>query len=135
MRSKFLGIDPGRSKTGLALVDDAGAILSLHVAQTARLKEELVAFAGSESLGRVIIGDGTNSRDVSAVVKEVFPDLKLETVVETHSTEEARCLYWQEKPPRGWRRFVPQGLLVPPEPLDAYAAVVLVRRWLKRNRV
>ena len=54
-------------------------------------------------------------------------------VEEAHSTEDARTLYWQENPPKGLKKLIPLGMLVPPVPLDAYAAVILVRRFLEDN--
>jgi hypothetical protein len=42
-------------------------------------------------------------------------------------------LYWQENPPKGLKKLIPLGMLVPPVPLDAYAAVILVRRFLEDN--
>ena len=128
--NKYLGIDPGRSKTGLALVDEAGKILALHIAPTVDIEAELRSFAGNEELSAIIMGNGTNNKAIGKAVQKVFPDAQPNLVGEAHSTEEARSLYWQENPPRGWRRLMPLGLLVPPEPLDAYAAVVQVRRWL-----
>lgn len=129
-RQKYLGIDPGRSKTGLALVDAAGSILALHIAHTEHIEVELSAFAGKEQLAGIIMGDGTNSKAMGQAVSKVFAAVPLALVGEAHSTEEARSLYWQVNPPRGWRKLVPLGMLVPSEPLDAYAAVVQVKRWL-----
>ena len=129
-RQKYLGIDPGRSKTGLALVDAAGSILALHIAHTEHIEVELSAFAGKEQLAGIIMGDGTNSKAIGQAVSRVFAAVPLALVGEAHSTEEARSLYWQVNPPRGWRKLVPLGMLVPSEPLDAYAAVVQVKRWL-----
>ena len=129
-RQKYLGIDPGRSKTGLALVDAAGSILALHIAHTEHIEVELSAFAGKEQLAGIIMGDGTNSKAIGQAVSKVFAAVPLALVGEAHSTEEARSLYWQVNPPRGWRKLVPLGMLVPSEPLDAYAAVVQVKRWL-----
>ena len=129
-RQKYLGIDPGRSKTGLALVDAAGSILALHIAHTEHIEVELSAFAGKEQLAGIIMGDGTNSKAFGQAVSKVFAAVPLALVGEAHSTEEARSLYWQVNPPRGWRKLVPLGMLVPSEPLDAYAAVVQVKRWL-----
>ena len=129
-RQKYLGIDPGRSKTGLALVDAAGSILALHIAHTEHIEVELSAFAGKEQLAGIIMGDGTNSKAIGQAVSKVFAAVPLALVGEAHSTEEARCLYWQVNPPRGWRKLVPLGMLVPSEPLDAYAAVVQGKRWL-----
>ena len=128
--NKYLGIDPGRSKTGLALVDAAGKILALHIALTENMEAELRSFTSGIALAGVIMGNGTNHKAIGVAVRSVLPKTPLELVGEAHSTEEARSLYWQENPPQGWRRLVPLGMLVPPEPLDAYAAVVQVRRWL-----
>lgn len=128
--NKYLGIDPGRSKTGLALVDAAGKILALHIALTENMEAELRSFTSGIVLAGVIMGNGTNHKVIGAAVRSVLPKTPLELVGEAHSTEEARSLYWHENPPQGWRRLVPLGMLVPPEPLDAYAAVVQVRRWL-----
>lgn len=131
MTIKLLGIDPGRSKTGLALTDAEGKIEALYIASTDNIRQELSAFASNASISDVIMGDGTNSKIISKDVAAVFPQLPLHLIGEAHSTEEARNLYWQENPPSGWRRFMPLGMLVPEEPLDAYAAVVQIRRWLK----
>ena len=128
----YLGIDPGRSKTGLALVDGAGQIVALHIAMTESIDQELQAFVAADKLCGIVMGDGTNNKRIGDAVRRVFPKAPLALVGEAHSTEEARALYWQVKPPTGWRRLVPLGLLVPPEPLDAYAAVVQVRRWLAK---
>ena len=130
---KILGIDPGRSKTGLALTEADGKILNLHIAATAAIAEELRAFVGEEPLAMIIMGNGTNSKTIAKVVQQLYPLTKLHLVGEAHSTEDARTLYWQENPPKGWRRLVPLGLQVPPIPLDAYAAVIQGRRWLQQN--
>lgn len=128
--NRLLGIDPGRSKTGLALTDGQGAILRLHIAQTGNMEQELRNFVKGENLEAVIMGDGTNHDAIGKAVAAVLPEVPLQLVGEAHSTEEARTLYWQENPPKGWKKLVPMGLLVPSVPLDAYAAVVQIRRYL-----
>lgn len=127
----FLGVDPGRSKTGLALVDDKGSIQGLHIAFMENFLEELQSFCKDVELQAVVLGDGTNSKAVSQLLAEIYPKLEQHVVGEAYSTEEARKLYWEVNPPHGWRKLIPLGLQVPEEPLDAYAAVVQVRRWLK----
>lgn len=128
--TKILGIDPGRSKTGLALLDEQGKIIKLHIAVTKNISNELQEFLLQETLSYVVIGDGTNSSVISNIVEEKLPQTPIYFVGEAHSTEEARLLYWCENPPHGWRKLIPLTMQVPPEPLDAYAAVVQVRRWL-----
>ena len=133
MTKLYLGIDPGRSKTGLALVDGVGKIVKLHIAESQNIDNEIVEFIENSCPVQIVLGNGTNSRDIGEVVQKVLPDVKVTVVEEAHSTEEARTLYWQENPPKGLKKLIPLGLLVPPVPLDAYAAVILVRRFLEDN--
>ena len=133
MTKLYLGIDPGRSKTGLALVDGAGKIVKLHIAESQNIDNEIVEFIKNSCLVHIVLGNGTNSRNIGESVKRVLPDVLVAVVEEAHSTEEARALYWQENPPKGLKKLIPLGMLVPPVPLDAYAAVILVRRFLEDN--
>jgi len=131
MNKLYLGIDPGRSKTGLALVDGAGKILKLHIADSQNIDNEIVEFIQKSCPVQIVLGNGTNSSNIGEAVQKVLPNVEITVVEEAHSTEEARTLYWQENPPQGWRKLVPLGMLVPDVPLDAYAAVILVRRFLE----
>ena len=131
MNKLYLGIDPGRSKTGLALVDGAGKILKLHIADSQNIDKEIVEFIQNSCPVQIVLGNGTNSSNIGEAVQKVLPNVEIAVVEEANSTEEARTLYWQEKPPQSWRRLVPLGMLVPDVPLDAYAAVILVRRFLE----
>ncbi len=133
MTKLYLGIDPGRSKTGLALVNGAGKIVKLHIADSQNIDNEIVEFIKNSCPVHIVLGNGTNSRNIGESVKMVLPDVMVTVVEEAHSTEEARILYWQENPPKGLKKLIPLGMLVPPVPLDAYAAVILVRRFLEDN--
>ena len=133
MTKLYLGIDPGRSKTGLALVDGAGKIVKLHIAESQNIDNEIVEFIKNSCPVQIVLGNGTNSRNIGESVKRVLNDVMVAVVEEAHSTEEARTLYWQENPPKGLKKLIPLGMLVPPVPLDAYAAVILVRRFLEDN--
>ncbi|MBR4846925.1 MAG: pre-16S rRNA-processing nuclease YqgF [Phascolarctobacterium sp.] len=133
MTKLYLGIDPGRSKTGLALVDGVGKIIKLHIAESQNIDNEIMEFIKNSCPVQIVLGNGTNSRNICEVVQRVLPDVLIAVVEEAHSTEEARALYWQENPPKGLKKIIPLGMLVPPVPLDAYAAVILVRRFLEDN--
>ena len=133
MTKLYLGIDPGRNKTGLALVNGAGKIVKLHIAESQNIDNEIVEFIKNSCPVHIVLGNGTNSRNIGESVKMVLPDVMATVVEEAHSTEEARTLYWQENPPKGLKKLIPLGMLVPPVPLDAYAAVILVRRFLEDN--
>ena len=106
MTKLYLGIDPGRSKTGLALVNGAGKIVKLHIAESQNIDNEIVEFIKNGCPVHIVLGNGTNSRNIGESVNRVLPDVLVAVVEEAHSTEEARALYWQENPPKGDRKSV-----------------------------
>ena len=126
----ILGIDPGSSKTGAALLDTDGNIIRMDILWMDEFAKNLTKFLQTAQPGTCIIGDGTTSTKLQQTLTEIVPDLEIIVCDEAHSTEEARSLYWELNPPKGWRSLIPLGMLAPPVPLDAYAAVVLVRRYL-----
>ena len=129
----ILGIDPGSSKTGAALLDSAGNIIRMDILWMDEFAKNLTEFLQTAKPETCIIGDGTTSTKLRQTLAEVLPALEIVVCDEAHSTEEARTLYWDLNPPQGWRRLMPLGMLTPPVPLDAYAAVVLVKRYLKKK--
>lgn len=128
-----LGIDPGRAKTGLAVVDASGAILSRAIIETAQLEAQVRSLLLAWPIERVALGDSTSSKSARAHLEAVLQGTALivEMVDEKNSTLEARGLYFEAYPPHGWKRFVPLSLQVPPVPVDDFAAVVVARRLLQ----
>jgi len=59
---RYLGIDYGSKKVGLALSDEAGAMGFPHaiIANTPRLVDELCALIAKENVGAVVIGESRN---------------------------------------------------------------------------
>ena len=130
----YLGVDPGSSKTGLALVDAEGNIQKLLIARKESFTDDVANFSQNVTIEAVILGNGTHSKEISEEIAKLLPGKNQYFVGEAYSTEEARKLYWEVNPPQGLKKFVPLGLLSPSEPLDAYAAVVQVRRWLAQQK-
>jgi len=126
----ILGVDPGRDKTGLAVVDATGKILWRTVVETSRLPIELAPLLSSWNIALIALGNSTSSQNARAQIESVRPDLPIELVDERNSTLEARVLYFEAHPPRGWRRLWPLSLQVPPVPIDDFAAAIIARRAL-----
>ena len=122
-------IDPGREKCGVAIVGEDGRVLEQAVIVTARLADELAARAKRFQPERILLGNGTTSREAEATIRAAFPDIPVETVNEFRTTDDARIAYWQAHPPTGWRRFFPTSMQVPPEPVDDFVAVILAQRY------
>ncbi len=127
MHKKFIAIDPGSEKTGLAIMSFNGDVITIKVVPTKELAE--LVQIDSAGIKTLVIGNGTNSKNVIADLTSKT-NLEIIVVEEKHSTEEARNLYWKMNPPTGIKRLLPEGLRVPGEPVDGYAAVVLGKRYL-----
>lgn len=136
MSKKFvLAIDPGREKCGLAVVDRDGAIVSHAIVTRGEVVGVVRLLVEQHGLQGLAIGHATASRAVEEELKAVLPTVNIVQIDETGSTLEARAVYWQENPPKAWRRLVPLSLQNPPVSIDDYAAVVLARRALGQKRV
>ena len=80
----------------------------------------------------IVIGDGTTAKDWSAQIQSgISQDIPVVMVNEKNSTIEARDRYWQMYPPKGLNRLIPQGLRVPPRPVDDLVAILLIERYLE----
>lgn len=126
----FMGIDPGRDKCGVAVLTAAGEIKYQRVVPTEELNAVIKKLAAEFEIEKVILGDGTTHK--AAAQKVSAAGLKFELVDEKHTTEEARREFWIKNPPRGWRKLLPTSMQVPPEPVDAIVAEILVRRFLTK---
>ena len=124
----FMGIDPGRDKCGVAILTAAGEIKFQRVISTEELDVAIKNLAAEFEIEKVILGDGTTHK--AAAKKISSAGLTFELVDEKHTTEEARREFWKKNPPSGWRKFLPTSMQVPPEPVDAIVAEILVKRFL-----
>jgi len=127
-----LAIDPGREKCGLAVVGHAG-ILHKQVLPPKRIPEILPALIASHSVARIIVGAGTGGRALADALRELVDPTPIDLVDETLSTHKARARFFEDNPPRGLRRLIPRGLLVPHKPYDDYVAVILAEDYLERT--
>ncbi len=127
-----LGVDPGRAKAGFALIDAAGGVVESGVVPAGSLVERLAALVASGGVAAIALGGGTTA----AVLRErlLVLGVPIHLVDEFETSRRARELYFQEHPPRGWRRLVPAGLQMPPVPVDDYAAILIARRFIARDR-
>lgn len=128
-----LGLDPGTDKCGLALVDAQDQVCYRAVIAVDQLAEKLRELCCQYPVERIALGDKTGAATVRRIVQAALPEVPLSFVSEHGSTEEARNLYWEYHPPRGWRRLVPRAWLVPPGLLDAYAAEIIARRLREKD--
>lgn len=131
-----LGIDPGRSKCGIAVVTESKEIKARSVVAVPDLPEEVERLVGEYEVKRIILGSGTGARSVSSILTSVLSRLEgieLIQAPEKDTTLRARKLYFETNPARGWRRLLPPGMRIPPEPYDDFSAAIIATDFLARE--
>ena len=126
----LLGVDPGTRKCGYAVIERPGAPpAALGIVPLGEFEAQLSALRARFPIDMVAIGHGTNAGVVSNVVRDA--GLAFALVDERETTLRARARFFDDHPPRGWRRLIPRGMLLPDRPIDDYAALLIAERFLQ----
>src|SRR5690606_11777491 len=113
-----------------------GQVLERRVVPPAELGPYLEGVARRFRGAGLALGDRTGARDLARQLEAEGIAERLGGIIyvdEHLSSVEGRQRYWKSRPPRGWRRLVPVGMLTPPEPYDGWVAEVIARRFLERR--
>lgn len=128
----LLGFDPGRDKCGVAIVGLDRQLLYHQVVSAAVALDTIKSLCQQFAIERLVIGNQTTAKQWRQQLKENLPSsVSIKMVDERNSSLEARDRYWQMYPPQGLQRLIPQGMRVPPRPVDDIVAIVLIERYLQ----
>ena len=133
MNNEILAIDPGREKTGIAILKNSD-VLEHKIINSEELVQIIKSLLEKYIIKTIVMGNGTSSKKKYDLLKREFIDRDIVLINEYRTTDEARKLYFQENPPKGWKKLIPLGMQVPPVPVDDYAAIVIGRKYLKDNK-
>ena len=144
----IVGLDPGRDKTGWALMHPTGKLFFSGIFPSSELDvfletlkkpspvwedgllcwmcERCFAVAENETIEYIAVGDGTGGTEFLAQVKKF--GMRAFPVDEKGTTLAARELYWRLHRPAWWQRCLPPSLRVPPRVLDDLAAWAIALR-------
>jgi len=130
----IIAIDPGTKKCGYTLVDSNLSVLQREVIPTEKIEETIQDSLNIFKLNKIILGNGTNYKDIEKRLKNNFPQLKVILIEEEFSTLEARKKYFEANTPRGISKLIPLSLRVPPCHYDDFVAVLLAEKYFRNNR-
>lgn len=133
MNDEILAIDPGREKTGIAILKNSD-VLEHKIINSEELVQIIKSLLEKYIIKTIVMGNGTSSKKKYDLLKQEFIDRDIVLINEYRTTDKARKLYFQENPPKGWKKLIPLGMQVPPVPVDDYAAIVIGRKYLKDNK-
>ena len=128
--SRLISIDPGKYKCGLVLAE----ISEKKVHKAIILKSELLAdyvrnLNNSENITKIIIGNGTTSREIKEKLK--FYKKEIITFEEKNTTYRAKARYFELFPIRGLRFLIPREIFLLNKNLDAISALIILEDYCK----
>ena len=123
----ILGFDPGRDKCGVAVMN--GQLLNHQVVVSERAIATVKSLCEQFSVELIVMGNQTTAKSWKQKLNELR--LPIVMVDERNSSLEARDRYWQMYPPQGLQRLIPQGMRLPPRPIDDIVAILLIERYLQ----
>ena len=127
----ILGLDPGRDKCGVAVMNSQQEVICHQVIDSAKAIAIIQQLTQTYAIELIVMGDGTTSKDWQQKIESNLLTVAVTTINETNSTLEARDRYWIMYPPQGLQRLIPQGLRTPPRPVDDLVAIILIERYLE----
>ena len=128
----ILGVDPGRDKCGVAIMGNDYKIAYHQIIDSPHAIATIQKLVTEFAIDLIVMGDGTTCKMWQQQIESIAT-MPVVTIDETNSTLEARDRYWIMYPPKGLQRMIPQGLRVPPRPVDDIVAILLIERYLKLN--
>ena len=125
---KLISIDPGKCKCGLVLADlhhkkvDQAVVLN-----TAFVPQYLKTLNNSENISKVIIGNGTTSKQ--NIEKLKFLKKELIVVEEKNTTFRAKKRYFELFPISGLKILLPKEIFIMNKNLDALSALIILEDY------
>ena len=127
----ILGFDPGRDKCGVAVMAKDGQLCYHEVIIAQEVISKIESLIHKFAVELVVMGDQTTAKSWQNKIESILsPSLPIVMVDERNSSLEARERYWQMYPPQGLIRLIPQGMRLPPRPVDDIVAILLIERYL-----
>jgi len=125
---KLISIDPGKCKCGLVLVDlPKKKVDQAIVLNTEFLPNYVKNLNVSQNISKVIIGNGTTSKENIEKLKFIKKDLII--FEEKNTTFRAKKRYFELFPIKGLKILLPKELALINKNLDAISALIILEDY------
>ena len=125
---KLISIDPGKCKCGLVLVDmNTKKIDQAIVLNTELLPKYVKTLKSHENISKVIIGNGTTSKENIEKLEFIKKDLII--FEEENTTYRAKKRFFELFPIRGLKILLPKEFFIMNKNLDALSALIILEDY------
>lgn len=130
----ILAVDPGKDKTGCAVVEEDGSLILKKVIPTVNYEKEIALLLSKYHVRAFIMGNGTRHKEMKdrsmKLLKTMEINIPVILVDEKYTTEMGEQWYWKDHPAKGFQRFIPKGMRTIPVPVDDYVAWIIGNIYL-----
>ena len=127
---KLISIDPGKRKCGLVLAEISKKKVYKAIILKSELLEEYVRNLNTvEDISKIIIGNGTTSREIKEKLDFFKKDII--TFEEKDTTYRAKARYFELFPIRGLKFLIPREIFILNKKLDAISALIILEDYCK----
>ena len=128
--SKLISIDPGKYKCGLVLAElSEKKVSKAIILKSSSLRKYVRNLNTVEDFSKIIIGNGTTSREV--IDKLDFFKKEIITFEEKNTTYRAKERYFELFPVSGLKFLIPREIFIINKNLDAISALLILEDYCK----
>ena len=126
--SRVITIDPGKNKCGLVLAEiNEKKVYKAIILKTEFLDNYVRNLITAEDISRIIIGNGTTSREIRE--KLYFFKKEIITFEEKNTSYRAKARYFELFPISGLKFLMPREVFILNKNLDAIAALIILEDY------
>ncbi|MFW5856116.1 MAG: resolvase [Bacillota bacterium] len=131
----ILAIDPGKDKSGIAVVSRNKEVKMKTIVPTREISGIISDIIHKYNIEVIVLGDGTSSSTLKEILKVLTGDkIPIKPVAEDFSTVEAEKRFKKNNPVSLGKKII--GLFLdwkPSQPLDDITAVILAERYIDKQ--
>ena len=128
--TRIISIDPGKNKCGIVVAETSEKkVFKATIIKSELIQEYVRNIINFEEISKIIIGNGTTSRNI--IKKLNFFKKDIIFFEEKNTTFRAKARYFELFPISGWKFLIPREVFILNKNLDAISALIILEDYCK----
>ena len=128
--TRIISIDPGKNKCGIVVAETSEKkVFKATIIKSELIQEYVRNIINFEEISKIIIGNGTTSRNI--IKKLNFFKKDIISFEEKNTTYRAKARYFELFPISGWKFLIPREVFILNKNLDAISALIILEDYCK----
>ena len=128
--TKIISIDPGKNKCGIVVAETSEKkVFKATIIKSELIQEYVRNIINFEEISKIIIGNGTTSRNIIKKLNFFKKDIII--FEEKNTTYRAKARYFELFPISGWKFLIPRDVFILNKNLDAISALIILEDYCK----